>query len=166
MKSPYKISQEIGVSPQAVYKKLTNEFINKFNNHMQRKEKGKYLLDEVAEKALKELFNQIVQPVQQENIEQIQQPLLNQLNSENMFLKARIEMLEQELKTERAHGRTQADKLSDLATRISELTHNNQILLGAEQSKSSPMLLLDGETTIVEKIPLKQILLQKIFGKS
>ena len=145
MKSPYQIAKEIKVSPQAVYKKLTDEFNNQFNDHIQRTEKGKYLLDEVAEQALKELFNQVVQPVQQQTIEPVQQSLLNQLNTENSFLRARIEALEDELKTERTHSREQTDKLSDLAAQLAELTRNNQILLGAEQSKTNPALLMGGE---------------------
>ena len=140
MKSPYKIAREIGVSPQAVYKKLTKEFINKLNNHIQRKESGKYLLDDVAERVLKELFNQTIQPVEQPKIESVEQPLLNQLNSENSFLRQRVESLEKELKIEREHGREQADKLSNLANQLAELSRNNQILLGAEQSRTIPIL--------------------------
>ena len=147
MKSPYQIAKELNVSPQAVYKRMTSEFINQYSNHIQRTEKGKYKLDEVAEEGLKVLFNQIIQPVQQQNIEPEEQPLLNQLNSENSFLRSRIEVLEEELKTERIHSREQTNKLSDLATQLTELTKNNQILLGAEQSRTNPALLAGSESS-------------------
>lgn len=150
MKSPYRIAKELNVSPQAVYKRLTNEFNNRFNNHIQRIKSGKRVhirLDPVAEEALKALYNQVHQPVEQLYIEPIEHPLLNQLNTENSFLKARIELLENELATERKHSREQSDKLSDLAGQLAELTRNNQILLGTEQSKTSATLLADNEAT-------------------
>jgi hypothetical protein len=156
VKSPYQIAKELKVSPQAVYKKLTDAFNNQFNNHIQRTEKGKYLLDEVAEQALKDMFNKLVQPVQQQNIEPVEQPLLNQLNTENSFLRTRIEALEEELKTERNHSREQTDKLSDLAMQLAELTRNNQILLGAEQSKTNPVLLMGGEQPEIDEAKPKK----------
>ena len=154
MKSPYQIAREIGVTPQAVYKKLTNEFTNSLKDHIQRLENGKYLLDETAERTLKLLFNQVEHKIEQSDnnqVGQIEQPLLNrlnsQLNSENSFLRTRVESLEEELKTERIHARQQSDKLSDLAAQLAELTRNNQILLGAEQSRTNPALLVDDESS-------------------
>jgi len=144
MKSPYKIAKELNVSPQAVYKRMSEQFNNEFNNHIQRTTTGQYKLDDVAERALKALFNQVVEPVEDlvvEPVEQLNESLLNQMNSENSFLRARVESLEEELKTERTHSREQADKLSDLAAQLAELTRNNQLLLGAEQSRTNPALL-------------------------
>jgi myosin heavy subunit len=151
------------VSPQAVYKKLTKEFINKLDNHIQLKESGKYLLDDVAERDLKELFNQTIQPVEQLKIESVEQPLLNQLNSENSFLRQRVEGLEQELKIEREHGREQSDKLSNLASQLAELSRNNQILLGAEQSRTIP--ILSNPTQPEEPPPPQKSFWSKIFKR-
>jgi hypothetical protein len=70
------------------------------------------------------------------------------LENENSFLRSRVEALEAELGSERAHSRAQTDKLSDLAAQLAELTHNNQVLLGAEQSRTNPALLMgEGDTT-------------------
>jgi len=144
MKSPYQIAKELKVSPQAVYKRMTDEFTNQYSNHIQRSAKGKYKLDEVAEKGLKDLFNQVAQPVKQYYNDQVEQSLLNHLTIENSFLRSRVESLEEELKTERIHSREQTDKLSDLAAQLTELTRNNQVLLGAEQSRTNPALLMGG----------------------
>jgi len=141
MKTPYQIAKELNVSPQAIYKRLTYEFNNQFNNHIQRTQKGRYLLDEVAAQGLKDLFNQVQQSVQQQTIEPVVQPLLNQLNTENVFLRQRIDVLEQELKAEREHSREQTDKLINLAAKLTVLTENSQVLLGAEQSRTNPILL-------------------------
>lgn len=120
-KSPYKIAKELGVSPQAVYKKITEEFINELNNHIQHNEEGKYLLDDVAEKELKKMFSPVEQPVKQPIDEQVNQPLLNQLMSENNFLRQRIELLETDLRTEREHSREQSDKIAVLADQAQKL---------------------------------------------
>ncbi|MCL2577043.1 MAG: hypothetical protein FWE27_03205 [Defluviitaleaceae bacterium] len=85
MKSPYQIAKELNVSPQAVYKRMTDEFNNQHADHIKRTQNGKYKLDAVAEEALKELFNQVKQPLQQCNIKPVEQPthsLVNQLNTE------------------------------------------------------------------------------------
>ncbi len=147
MKSPYQIAKELNVSPQAVYKKLTSEFTDKLTNHIQRTPEGKYSLDEVAEKALKNRFNQVAQQMQQHTVESIEQQLLNQLNTENKFLRERIEVLEHEISKERDHSHEQADKLADLASQLAELTRNNQILLSTEQSRKNPSFLIDGKSS-------------------
>ena len=94
MKSPYGIAKELGISPQAVYKKLTDEFIIQLDNHIQPNEKGGYLLDAEGERLLKGLFSPVEQPTIKliEPAKQVNQPLLNQLNIENDFLRKRIEI--------------------------------------------------------------------------
>jgi len=126
MKSPYQIAKELNVTPQAVYKRITDEFNNQFNNHIQRKSDGRYLLDPVAERAIKELFNQTIELVVQPTIEPVEQQLLNQLNSENAFLRERIERLEEELNIERAHGR-------EIAERLAQIVENEQKLIGMDK---------------------------------
>ena len=155
MKTPYQIAKELGVSPQAVYKRLTDEFINRYNNHIQRTPKGKYQFGEVAEQGLKELFNRVEQSIQQPENNQVQQQkisLLNQLNSEIAFLreqnKALFEKLtakDKQLEDERTHSREQSDKLATLAAQLAELNRNNQLLLSREQSRTNPTLLTDSE---------------------
>jgi hypothetical protein len=89
-------------------------------------------------------------------------------NEEILFLreqnKALLTELEREreynrkaLEQEREHSRTQADKLANLAEQLAELSRNNQILLGAEQSRTNPALLMgDGETEAKEEQPVKK----------
>jgi|GEM_PF-3163675 len=135
MKSPYQIAKELKVSPQAVYKRMTDEFNNQYEDHIERAQSGKYKLDAVAEEALKELFNQVKQPLQQHDMQPIEQPtqsLVNQLNTENEFLRVRVEELEAELKVERAHSRGQFDKITELAENLAKLANNAQQLHGAD----------------------------------
>jgi len=57
------------------------------------------------------------------------------------FLKEQCERLQSELEKEREHSRAQADKLAVLAEQLAELSRNNQMLLGVEQSRTNPVLL-------------------------
>jgi len=71
--------------------------------------------------------------------------IVKQVESEEVvYLREQNKELHDELVIERAHSREQADKLSNLAVQLTELTLNNQILLGAEQTRTtSPALLID-----------------------
>jgi len=68
--------------------------------------------------------------------------LYKTLKAELASKNEQIEMLLADLTSERTHSREQADKLSDLAAQLAELTRNNQVLLGAEQSRTNPVLLM------------------------
>jgi len=63
------------------------------------------------------------------------------LNTELEAKNKLIIALQEELATERAHGRQQADRLAGLAAQLAELNRNNQILLGSEQSRTNPALM-------------------------
>lgn len=63
------------------------------------------------------------------------------LQDEIDYLRSELTAAREELNAEREHSRSQADKLAVLATQLAEITHNNQLLLGAEQSRTNPALL-------------------------
>jgi len=86
------------------------------------------------------------------------------LKSELASKNEQIEALQADLTSERTHSREQADKLSDLAAQLAELTKNNQVLLGAEQSRTNPALLMgDGE---VRRMGFKERVKILFTGKS
>ncbi|MCL1883015.1 MAG: hypothetical protein FWF81_04585 [Defluviitaleaceae bacterium] len=158
MKTPYQIAKELKVSPQAVYKRMNDKFNNQYAENIQRTTKGTYVLDGIAEEALKGLFNKDIQPSQQPTIEPDEQRLsdsLNLLHSENTFLRARVEALEHELTIERTHSRGQTDKITELAESLARLASNAQQLHGAEiiprlsDGGDSP----DGQTSADEPLP-------------
>jgi len=74
-----------------------------------------------------------------------------------------IETLQADLTSERTHSREQADKLSDLAPQLAELTRNNQVLLGAEQSRTNPALLMGSEG--IERMGFKERIKILFTGK-
>jgi len=110
MKTPYRIAQELGVSPQAVYKKLTADFLKQYAEGIevvQYKTKGgskpKYRLDLAAERALKNSFNSVQQLVD----EKVEYSLLNQLNSEIAYLRQKLDEMTALLHGEQAaHSET------------------------------------------------------------
>ena len=78
-------------------------------------------------------------PLQEQSASQ--DALLHQLD----LLSKQNETLFKQLENERAHSREQADKLADLAFKLAELTHNSQVLQGAEQSRANPALLTSSD---------------------
>jgi hypothetical protein len=56
LKSTYTIAKEIGVTPQAIRKRITPEFTRQFNEHIQEKN-GLIYFDPEVEELLKLLFN-------------------------------------------------------------------------------------------------------------
>jgi hypothetical protein len=57
------------------------------------------------------------------------------------FLRNQVNDLQIELSKEREHSRAQAERLATIAEQLAELTRNNQVLLGAEQTRTNPALL-------------------------
>lgn len=156
MKSPYKLSQEFNVTPQAVYKKI-RQLSNELNNHIKR-ENGKILLDDEAERILGKSFFEVQQPLQQP----VDERFNNQFNSEIEFLREQNKLLQEELTKEREHSRTQADRIADLAENLAELNRNNQLLLGIEQHRTNPALIDENASSQESK---KQNFLSNIFKK-
>jgi len=151
MKSPYKIAKELGISHQAVYKRLTADFIAKLHNHVVQLNKGKLQLDAVAEAELKNLFNKVAQPVVQPDMQQVEQPVVQPLSNQKtdeevIFLREQIKTLQNELTQERQHSRDQAERVTSLADRLAQLNENQQKLLGMEQTRISPALLTSAES--------------------
>ena len=212
MKSAYRIAKEIGVTPQAIYKRLTPDFKAQLANHIVKKN-NITLFDDIAEQQIRQAFNKVDQssndimfnePYESSAIDQgyessidsplnapnsdgimikmlnkqqqemvsllnkfdrfvdvLEQPIKQSLNrnderekqlsnnslvdhlqDENKFLRTQNKTLTEELKTEREHGRSQAVKLSELMTQYSDITRNQQVLLGWEQGLNNPKAIL------------------------
>lgn len=190
-KSPYRLSQEWNISSTAIYKKL-KLLDNELKPHI-KKENNKILLNAEAERILKESFSDVLQPVLQPIVEPLENQLDNQFDklynkfdSEIEFLREQTRLLQEQNKSlqdelikEREYSRTQTDRLADqsdritnLAEQLAELNRNNQLLLGAEQSRTNPALLMNGNeqnnsdgTTATEDTAKKSSIFSKLFRK-
>ena len=139
MKSAYQIAKEIGVSYQAVYKRLTPELMDRLSDHVQQRKKKKYF-DEYAEAAIKAIYKPVNERTRQadepvnERTRQADESLFNrlsiQLHGEIEYLRRINDELRDELKVEREHSR-------EIALQVAKLTQNNQILLAVEKEKKT-----------------------------
>lgn len=78
------------------------------------------------------------------NEEKLNQPSENtDIYSINSVLQKQLEETQRELKREREHSRNLSNEVIQLAKQVTELAKNNQVLLGAEQSRTNPVLLFE-----------------------
>ena len=128
-----------GVSVQTIYR-LLNSVKQETGECLTEKIGGKAHITERGEVVLRERLTRVQHDVKQA-FNTVKQPESDEI----IFLREQNQLLQGELITERAHSREQADKLADLAAQLAELSRNNQLLLGAEQSRTNPALLPGGE---------------------
>lgn len=126
-----KYAKESEVSVQTIYRRLNSVKQKGYDGLTEKKsgilyitEKGVHILnDELNE--VKQVFNSVKHAESEEII----------------YLREQNTALQEELSKEREHSRAQSEMLAELAKQLAELSRNNQILLGAEQSRSNPALL-------------------------
>jgi len=136
MKTISQFAAETGVSVQTIYRQL-NRAKHETDECLTEKIKGTLHITKFGERILIECLTGV-------------KPVLNDVkpadNEEILYLRSQNKALLDDLSKERVHSREQADKLSDLASQLAQLTRNNQVLLGAEQSRTNPALLLNSES--------------------
>lgn len=171
---------------------------NELKPHI-KKENGKILLNEDAERILRDSFSNVIehnqsviQPVEEQLDNRLDNQLDNQFDklynkfdSEIEFLREQTRLLQEqnkslqeELTKEREYSRTQTDRLADqsdritnLAEQLAELNRNNQLLLGVEQSRTNPALLMnvndknETEETPTGESTAKKGIFSRIFRK-
>ena len=107
MKSLNAIAKEIGVSPQAVYKKVSTGLLNQLNIEF-KLVRGGIRLNDAGVEAVKALF-----------VSTVEQPVEQPLNNEIEYLRSQNEML--------------LRQNHELALKIAEITQANQVLIGMEK---------------------------------
>jgi uncharacterized coiled-coil DUF342 family protein len=144
----HKLAKEIGVTPQAIYKKLSCEPLVSL---VKKDVTGKWLITEEISGLIKSVFKQ-------SNNKKVGHPIGNELDSslktssdigekylksveENLILKKKVDILEDKFFKLVEHSQEQSQEIINLAKQLAELTRNSQVLQGVEQSKASPKLL-------------------------
>jgi len=157
-KSAYKIAHELGVTPQAVYKRLTPELLNQLSDHIVKPGDNKIRFYPEGERIVKELFNHVVEPVVQPSIEPVQQPLLNQYDSEIVeLLKKNIDILQAQLEIKDRQIEAKDRQIDDLS---SALVLSQQTAAAAQALHAGTM----NHLTISEE--KKPGILSRLFRKS
>lgn len=136
MRTIQEAADELGVTPQAIYKKL-NKTDNGLKQHLKHVEKNgksvKALTDQGME-ILKELFNSTVETT-------VNKRLNNQFKTSTGENAEVIDLLQETVKTLNRQLEVKDKQIQDLNDRLreqQELNRNNQVLLRNEQQKALP----------------------------
>ena len=124
MKTIKQIAEELGVSTQAIYKKINKTMQSDLQPFVEVVS-GKTLM---ADSGV-EIIRKSLQPV-----DNGLQSVANCADVE--FYKQQIEFLQAELKAEREYSRKQGEELAALSKDLARLTENGQILLREQNLKS------------------------------
>jgi len=184
MKTIKQIADEIGVSKQAVYKRVKGSlhtviapYAHTVDGVVYISEQGENLIIEAFLKntAYKEAYTEVYTPYAESHTKphteytgaHTKNDEITFLREQNKVLLERLSDKDRQLDAERIHSREQMDKLSDLAGQLVELTRNNQVLLGAEQRRTNSALLMgsEGVTHQSEGQELKKGFFQRFFKK-
>lgn len=141
------LAKDLNMSTQAIYKKINKSMKNELTPYIKEIDGQKFIDDKgitIIKNGLQPVDNQgkVVANLNTDNeksdskiVATSLQPVDNQTDLE--FYKKQLELLQDELKTEREHSRQQADRIADLAEKLAELTRNSQVLLKQEQDKNA-----------------------------
>lgn len=121
-----KLAKEIGVTSQAIYKKLSCQPVG---NLVEKDTNGKWLINEEAIEIIKGWFNNSCETVEQK---------FNQVDNQ---LRVEIDELKRENKQLQERIHEQSDQITEFAKQFAELSKNNQVLLGIEQNKTSSKMI-------------------------
>ena len=150
MKTVSEFAKENKVSVQTIYRKL-NKVKHIHGDGLTEKRTGITYITALGESVLTEGLTNV-----KKNDVKALNPDKQLENDDVVYFKEQNRLLQEELRKEREHSRAQADKLAALAEQLAELSRNNQILLGAEQSRTNPALLSSGDLPDEETQPAKK----------
>jgi len=143
MKTIAQLAAEIGVSVQTIYRVL-NKVKHETDECLTEKINRVSHITEIGENIIKGRLTGIKQEL---NIDSQSLNNVKQAETEEItHLREQNKILLDELSKERIHSREQADKLSDLAAQLADLSRNNQILLSTEQNRTVSHLLTENSS--------------------
>jgi len=178
MKTIRQIADEIGVSKQSVYKRVKGSlhtvvapYMHTTNGIVYISEQGEsFIIKAFSERGI---YKGAYDGAHTEHIQEYTEYTENSagsgseisfLREQNKALVGQLAEKDKQLENERTHSREQADKLSDLAAQLAELTRNNQVLLGAEQTRTNPALLMGNDE--LKQVGFKERIKILLTGKS
>lgn len=166
MKTIKQIANEIGVSRQAVHKKIKQEplstslqkFMSTVGKTVYIEVDGECLIKSAfAKDDLSTLSNESVDKVDKkvDEVDSLSTKFIENLQEQIKLLSEQNKDLKDELKQEREHNRQQAERFADISEKLAELTRNSQVLLKQEQDKTA-FLLPDESHESSSETPTKE----------
>lgn len=129
MKTIAEIATEIGVSRQAVYKKIKQEPLSSSLQPFTVKRVNKTYIEIGGENLIKSAFNKDLQSnVSTNSVDSISTQFIASLQAQINTLTEQNNDLREQLNQERQHSRAQADKITQLAMDMAQLAKNAQQL--------------------------------------
>ena len=127
MKTIQEVAEILNVTPQAIYKKINNQFNNQLKDQVKQVKRGNKTVKVVTDKGIEILRESMEQPVKQQfnnEFNNVSQPLIDLLQGTIDTLNRQIEVKDKQIQD-----------LSDRLKEQQELNRNNQILLHREQDQ-------------------------------
>lgn len=140
LKTVAEIAKTADVSTRTVYRRLDN-LRQEVPEGLTLSDNGITYFTELGEKKILESLTPVTQKCDMSEPVTPSQMSDNENLDEIKYLRELVKELQSDLRTEREHSRSQADKLASLAEQLAELNKNQQVLLGYEQGKNTPLLI-------------------------
>lgn len=133
MKTIAEIASEIGVSRQAVYKKIKQEPLSSSLHAFTTNRDNVTYIETSGEKLIKSAFGKVTHlNVSTNPGDSISTQFIASLQEQINTLTEQNQDLREQLNLERQHSRAQADKITELATDMAQLANNAQQLHGGD----------------------------------
>jgi flagellar capping protein FliD len=127
LKTIQEVAEILNVTPQAIYKKINNQFNNQLKDQVKQVKRGNKTVKVVTDKGIEILRESMEQPVKQQfnnEFNNVSQPLIDLLQGTIDTLNRQLEVKDKQIQD-----------LSDRLKEQQELNRNNQILLHREQDQ-------------------------------
>jgi len=171
MKTIRQIADKIGVSKQAVYKRVKGSlhtvvapYTHTVDGIVYISEQGEKLIFQAFSKntAYENVYSGVCDGVHTRTHLNDDEILF--LREQNKTLFEQLTKKDKQLEDERTHSREQANQIADLANQLAELNRNNQILLSGEQTRNKTMFLTDNEESVQGGNVKKKGFFRRLFG--
>ena len=135
MKTVAEFAKKNNVTPQTVYRKIDKAVKQGLNGSLTEKIDSVTYITENGEKTLSSFLT---------GVKHSSTDVKRAESEEVLFLREQNKSLQEELKIEREHSRA-------IANRLATITENQQKLLGMEQVKTAPAMLISKENAAVKE---------------
>lgn len=142
MKTVSEIAKEIGVTPQAVYKRLNNQLKTSLKGRLHKGLKGETLIDADGERIIKESFKQVVKPFNETSSTTVDKQFINSLMEQ---LKVKDQQLQE--KDEQIRQLIQINQTNQMVL----LQAQKQIAAAEEKNELLFNALTEGEKEVPQK---------------
>lgn len=146
------ISEEIGVSKQAIFKRIKKEPLSTSLQGLMSKVDGRLIVSVDGEKLIKSAFSSDFVPDEVSTVDSGCRELVDcevdAKNDEIIFLRAQVERLEVELEKEREHNRQKDKQLLDTLNRLAESQAALSVGQAADKQKALAEKIIEGKKEV------------------